>query len=281
MSKIPAAKSADMEDFTMKKAKKMALQAMVCAAFAAAMVLAGCSTEEGGDSDIIETNGKNATIEADNTTEYANRRGFKGAASTGWSEAAYEIKIDESTGDNVMGFMFNETSNADGTKNFFLFGVRAAGNGLEAYLSYFPEVNEEKNLTSNESSFYGTGTNKEVEILKGANSAYFPLVSGQKSVVIYVTQEKDTTQQGDPYVYVVKAYKKASADGKLDDSDEIPLASYATSKSLKDYPNSGKTGKWDNVMGFYANVKKDKYLKGSWTILDKMLVTAVEVAEAE
>ena len=34
-------------------------------------------------------------------------------------------------------------------------------------------------------------------------------------------------------------------------------------------------------MGFYANVKKDKYLKGSWTILDKMLVTAVEVAEAE
>ncbi|MBD5426366.1 MAG: hypothetical protein HDR38_02275, partial [Treponema sp.] len=51
MSKIPAAKSADMEDFTMKKAKKMALQAMVCAAFAAAMVLAGCSDEASNEGD--------------------------------------------------------------------------------------------------------------------------------------------------------------------------------------------------------------------------------------
>ena len=43
----------------MKKAKKMALQAMGCAAFAAAMVLAGC--DDGGvGSDIIEVSGYDA-----------------------------------------------------------------------------------------------------------------------------------------------------------------------------------------------------------------------------
>ncbi len=268
----------------MKKAKKMALQAMVCAAFAAAMVLAGCSTEEGGDSDIIQTSGKNATIDADNTTEYENRRWFKSTDNTRWSGAAYEITIDESDGNNVMGFMFNETENKDGTKNFFLFGVRLNSDktGLEAYLSYFPNVDEKKNLTSNVNTFYSSeAASQEKTIMKGTGSnAYFPLVSGQKSVVIYVTQEKDTTQQGDPYIYVVKAYKKAGADGSLAASDEITLKENGD-KSLSDYPNSGKSGKWDNYMGFYANVKKGKHLKGSWNILESKLEKAVVVAEAE
>ncbi|MDE5798350.1 MAG: hypothetical protein K2H73_04950, partial [Treponemataceae bacterium] len=268
---------------TMKKAKKMALQAMVCAAFAAAMVLAGCTTEEGGDSDMIQLDGNNATIDADNTTEYENRRGFKSAGKTRWSEAAYEITIDESTGNNVMGFMFNESENTDSTKNFFLFGVRLNSDktGLDAYLSYFPNVDEKKNLTSNVNTFYSSeAASQEETIMKGSgkNDAYFPLVSGQKRVIIHVTQEKAGELDNDPYVYVVKAYKSISADGTL--TDEITLTENGA-KSLRDYPNTGKTGKWDNYMGFYANVKKGKYLKGSWKGLDKMLVTAVEVAEAE
>ena len=267
----------------MKKAKKMALQAMVCAAFAAAMVLAGCSTEEGGDSDIIETtSGNGAKIDADNTTEYENRRGFKSTGKTRWSEAAYEITIDESNGNNVMGFMFNESENTDGTKNFFLFGVRlnAAGTGLDAYLSYFPNVDEKKNLTSNVDTFYSSeAASQEKTIMKGdGNKAYFPLVTDQKRVIIHVTQVKDTTQQGDPYVYVVKAYKSISADGTL--TNEITLKENGA-KSLRDYPNTGKTEKWDNYMGFYANVKKGGNLKGSWTAIKDTIVTAVEVAEAE
>lgn len=267
----------------MKKAKKMALQAMVCAALAAAMVLAGCTTEEGGDSDMIQLDGNNATIDADNTTEYENRRGFKSAGKTRWSEAAYEITIDESTGNNVMGFMFNESENTDGTKNFFLFGVRlnAAKTGLDAYLSYFPKVDEKKNLTSNEDTFYSSAAaSQEETIMKGTgNNAYFSLVTGQKNVVIHVTQEKDTSKAGDPYVYVVKAYKGVAADGTP--INEIPLTENGA-KSLRDYPNTANAGnKWDNYMGFYANVKKGKQLKGSWKGLDKMLVTAAEIAEAE
>ena len=264
----------------MKKAKKMALQAMVCAAFAAAMVLAGCSTEEGGDSDIIETtSGNGAKIDADNTTEYENRRGFKSTGKTRWSEAAYEITIDESNGNNVMGFMFNETENKDGTKNFFLFGVRLnkAKTGLEAYLSYFPEVDEKKNLTSDYDGFYGRDLkdDKEVVIKKGETGAYFPLVSNQKSVIIHVTQDKDS-RQGNPYIYVVKAYKKSGAGDSLSDDDLL------FTERLTDYPNTENAGKkWDNYMGFYANVKKGSHLKGSWTLLGSKLEKAVEIAEAE
>ena len=243
------------------------------ALIAASIALVGCNQDAAGDADMIKVSGANASIEEYNASEdgIENKRGFKTIKGTKWKQGIYKITFEnpEDSGDSVMGLIFDEYEKDD-LYNFYCFGlkVNSAKNGLACYLSYFPNVKSE-NLSSDSGTFYGTDDSEEVEIIKGAESAYLDLgtvekdENGAMSVYVSVTQPEKNAETNSYYILTVgKNFDKETNTV----TDLFALTEENGTTTLAEHSKAEDTNKYlENYMGFYANVKTGKNLIGSWT----------------
>ena len=243
----------------MKKAKKMALQAIVCAAFAATMVLAGCTTEEGGNSDMIEVNGRKATIECPNDTD-EDLRGFKTIRYTHtYAECEIEIKSVSSAGNSAMGLVFGceNTGTIGDDKLYSFYRIAVKNKATDGNKTYGPcfYVDYVKNIPASKIS------TKE-------SASYSEDVSGY---IVFDTSP--VTAQ----TLKVKVTVEEAANGSLNvtfyDKDNVQIGHYSEGKST-----AGWTEQKGLDVGFYAIVAKGSSLTGNWNILD---TKDAEVAEAE
>ncbi len=260
----------------MKKAKKMALQAMVCAAFAAAMVLAGC--DDGGvGSDIIEVNGYNAKIDCKNDTAGNYYRDLQ-TLKNKHSAFITEVKIDntKAAGDSVMGCVFGEKEES-GKRSFYMVGVRVSNGKPQCYLSYFKDVTEAE-ITANGKSFgteYGWN-GKSWEPASDKNSSAFTEFkadgiydsnAAKLDLYVGVRYNKDTEK------FDVNIYKPADV-ANVTDAANLPISEAVHGGPIGLYPGSEP----ENYIGYYVNINKDCTLTGSWT---NKYHKVAEIAEAE
>ncbi|MDE6773279.1 MAG: hypothetical protein K2J14_01435 [Treponemataceae bacterium] len=264
----------------MKKAKKTSLQAMVCAAFAAAMVLAGC--DDGGvGSDIIEVSGYNATIDCKNDTTGDFYRDLQTLKNT-HSNFITEVKIDntKAAGTSVMGCVFGEKEK-DGKRSFYLVGVQVKEDKPRYYISYFEDVTEEQ-ITANGISFgteygwvesssswaksvgAGTGTAAFSEF---AATDIYNSTTAKLDLCVGVRYNEDTKE------FEVGIYKPADV-ANVTDAANLPATKAVAGATIGTYPGSEPK----NYIGYYVNINKGCTLTGSWT--NKYHLNA-EVAEAE
>ncbi|MDE5898570.1 MAG: hypothetical protein K2H09_04830 [Treponemataceae bacterium] len=240
--------------------KKMILKAAACAALATAMVLTGCSSDEGGDSDIISVKGTSASISSLNDSGETRKRGFATIRATEKSAADCTIVMNnaKNNGSSVMGFVFDEHEgkDADGATiyDFYLAGVRYYSGKPQYYLSHFENVKSSE-LTGSQDSF-----GKETAIVKGTTTAYADLpdsvMNGDDLTVTVSVTQADTGK------YVVTLKNK-----NLDPVE--PVGSVGTI-DLKDGKQQGK-------IGFYAMITKDNELNGEWTLAN--IKEAAEIVE--
>ena len=243
------------------------------ALIAASIALVGCNQDAAGDADMIKVSGTNASIEEYNASEdgIQNKRGFKTIKGTKWKQGIYKITFEnpEDSGESVMGLIFDEYEKDD-LYNFYCFGlkVNSAKNGLACYLSYFPNVKSE-NLSSDSGTFYPINESEEVEIIKGAESAYLDLgtvekdVNGAMSVYVSVKQPEKNAETNSYYLLTVgKNFDTETNTVK----DLFALTEENGTTTLAQHSKAEDTNKYlEKYMGFYANVKTSKNLIGSWT----------------
>ncbi|MDE7139419.1 MAG: hypothetical protein K2M90_03845, partial [Treponemataceae bacterium] len=252
--KIPAAKSADMEDFTMKKAKKMLL-----AASALALVsfgFGGCSNEEGGESDIITTTGSKTAI-VDNykndTNDYV--RGFK---TINFEHSEVECTI-------VM-----ENVSAAGTSAMGLvFGCSTGENAGKTLYNFYRIAVKNKTSTINEPVFY-------IDYIEGQPSDTFANGDGT-----YCKEVKGFTKFSTSPVTNGKLTVKVSVKEDTNGSLIVSFKNLAD-EVIGSFIEGTSTAKWTKVTegkaGYYAMVDKNSTLKGSWAITN---TKDAEIAEAE
>ncbi|MDE6737167.1 MAG: hypothetical protein K2J50_06665 [Treponemataceae bacterium] len=156
----------------MKKAKKMALQAMVCAAFAAAMVLAGCTDEVSNEGDqtgvSVSPDGMKITYDNKGNDSDANfmrvftqfAKGTK--AEYGVKEVTCEIRQTNADSNNgsVFGFMFDlhATKDAAGKDvyDYYVVGIRPCKR--DYYIEHYTGVPKSSfSETADKTTIVGTG----------------------------------------------------------------------------------------------------------------------------
>lgn len=260
----------------MKKAKKIALQAMVCAAFAATMVLAGC--DDGGvGSDIIEVSGYNATIDCKNDTAGNFYRDLQTVKNT-HSDFITEVKIDntKAAGASVMGCVFGEKE-TDGKRSFYMVGVNVSGNKPQYYISYFKDVTEAE-ITANGKSFgteYGWVASSSSWGKEQGTSAFTPFAAdgiynsdtAKLDLCVGVRYNEDTKK------FEVGIFKPADV-ANVTNPANLPTDKAVGGAVFDVYPGSEPK----NYLGYYVNVNKDCTLTGSWT---NKYHKNIEIAEAE
>ena len=263
----------------MKIMKKIAA---VTIAAAALFAFAGCSDAD-DPNEMITGSNKVYTIDYPNESKDISR----GYHSTAYKHAGAAVQLDFENASNtveggVMGLIF-DLEEKDGAKSFNVIGVKTkdANGKLGYYVSRF------ENVTDLQAVNFGTelaeNPAKETKYApKG--EATFGVATGVKNkekddtitVYAYAIEEKATEDGTDS---AKKAYKKdefiykvylinnkvanLNADGKLVDenkkaidlSDTSPVATIAT----------GYTKLTQNKLAVYANVYKEKTLKGTWT----------------
>lgn len=199
---------------------------MTVAAAAALVGFAGCSSDAAGN-DIIEVSGKNASIDAVNSSvqeEGKNNylRGFKTVKGTDWESCAYTLTIhnaDKTSG--VMGLAFSEKDNLAGNGyDMFILGLRSDGATspkAQIYLSYFVGVTDEELSDGNANSF-GTEYTLIDATSDGiaTSGSYYTINSSIDSnkditVTVVVTQDKTT------HTYSIAIYDGAKTKAELDD----------------------------------------------------------------
>ena len=265
----------------MKKAKKMALQAMVCAAFAAAMVLAGCTDEVSNEGDqtgvSVSDDGMKITYDSKGNdgdkdfmrvfTQFAEGKSVKNSV----EEVTCTIRQTNVETDNksVFGFMFDlhRTEDKDTkavTYDYYVVGIRPCDRNY--YIEHYKGVPEGSFVgAANDVTIAATG----VETKHWTGSTWAdnegPFLSGSS----FMKELAGTT-----LTTVVKV--KKTKDG-TDSYYTISFNDQETTISCKSVdPNAEKGG-----VAAYSCIYKGKTIAGTMELSGLKGALNLEVAEAE
>ena len=267
----------------MKKAKKMALQAMVCAAFAAAMVLAGCTDETSNEGDqtgvYVSDDGMKITYDNKGNDKDANfMRVFtqfvKGdSAKYSVEGVTCTIRQTNAADDNgsIFGFMFDlhKTKNADGKNvyDYYVVGIRPSDR--KYYIEHYTGVPA--------GSFDGVANDKSITtqtgmVTKNWNGTAW--ANGEGGFINGVSLMD--AQAGGAFSTTVKIGKKTELDGTK--SYDIYIGKATSPISCKGVVegNADKGG-----VAAYSCIYKGKSIAGTMTLSDITGSLNLEVAEAE
>lgn len=266
----------------MKKAKKMALQAMVCAAFAAAMVLAGCSDEASneGDQTGVSVSPDGMKITYDNKGNDSDKNFMRvftqfaeDKAKYGVEEVTCEIRQTnvETTNQSIFGFMFDlhKTKNADGKDvyDYYVVGIRPSDR--KYYIEHYTGVPA--------GSFDGAADDKSIAtqtgmVTKNWNGTTWANGEGGFNDGVSLM----SAQAGGSFSTKVKITKGTEGDAKFYNIYIGTSNSPISCKSVDDKADKGG-------VAAYSCIYKGKSIAGTMTLEADSLKGALnlEVAEAE
>ena len=256
------------------------LKNIAVAALAGAMVFGLVSCGAGDDDPNNMINGSNKVYTIDYTNE--SKDVSRGYNTTAYKHAGAAVQLDfenasNTVGGGVMGLIF-DLEEKDGAKSFNVVGVKT--NDANGELGYY--VSRFENVTDIQAENFGTklagNPARETEYVKAFGGATGVKNEEKDTITVYAyaIEEKATEDGTDS---AKKAYKKdefiykvylinnkvanLDANGKLVDEnkDAIDLSGVTPAATIA----TGYTSLTQKKLAVYANVYRNKTLKGTWT----------------
>ena len=292
----------------MKLSKKIIAAFSVAAMLVTALSVTGCKKEEDDDpyEMIAKVNNNYYTISHTNTAADTIQRGYK---ATHFQHAGALVNItfnsEKSTGtygDGVLGTIFGLESNKDGSKNFYVIGIRNKG---DYYISQNKNVKDlqgnnfgadkvyKKSVSGDDTRFANETATAEYEIVDFTSIPAASLKTATNSIgaTIFYKDTVDDTQNADKtYTHTYKVYilpsnttatKVKDGNGDLLDANsnvvsldsETLVASIEYKTDSKSYTQrqfalyANVYPKDSNCSASYAKAKGTGTVKGNWTVL--------------
>ena len=285
----------------MKMVKKILLGMVATAAI---IGFVGCKANVEDENNMLNVSGDECSIDYENTTD-GYSRGFETLKTDhvdGICKITAKVNNNVGNGDGILGYIFNQTVNEDGTYNFTIAGLRFAATKIQCYVSDYKYVSSEYLSKGNDFCDVNGVQVGKAGCLATCTESLNPAISTLKTMTINNGDEvsiwidvvaNDGTSKGRKdakNTYTVKFYDKDP--GRTKDGDELTYdstvtaisAATATGIALNNPLPEGtahfSSTKGQSKLGFYANVYANRKLTGNWKIDSTSLYhEAEEIAE--
>ncbi len=205
----------------MKLSRKTLAAVSAAVALVMGSVFTSCSSDDEDPFNLINVDGDNATIDAQNdgtltadadgktATDATFIRGFKTPKTTGWKAAVYKLTINKASSGGVMGWVFDEdkidaskSESGEAEYSFYCLGLKATNDHPSIYLSRFNNVTQ--------SGLTGEGTTFGTEYTMIDSGSPSSTTSGSKWY--YQLSDIDYDSEGTATIYA--GFKQVNKDGR-------------------------------------------------------------------
>lgn len=273
---------------------------MVAAIAVAALGLVGCQTNIGAEK-FIKGTASGAKVDYTNENENTIRNLHRTTArhSGGIWTITQTVHKNEAkgygstSGDGLMGIIFDMDKNDDGTWNFLVVGTGANNKKDLTYASYFVNISEDELDSKNFGCSKTKSTIDDARAEKGKGTPYEVLLLNDADLSLNILNANDklySTKEETNDTYSVKItvtpvmssgsftknyevkFWPATAELELDDNGQIVIKNSATAirtLSLTNYLETAPANKEafpQNLMGYYANIYAGQTLTGTWEL---------------